>query len=162
MLMEWLETLQNWEAAAFIRRSVYVYPLVNATHILSLALLVGGILVADLRMLGFFRAVEAGPLLRLMTNVSAQPGMARGAGGRYRQRAAEGRRGHFRNHLVGGAVCGAVDRLYLNRRAQTTNHAAGTIAPRPAFSRDTVCERGGVEGGREWQPKSRRKPRERT
>lgn len=71
MLMEWLEALQNWHVAAFIRRSVYVYPLINATHIFSLTLLIGGITVADLRMLGFFRAVEAGPFLRLMTNVSA-------------------------------------------------------------------------------------------
>ncbi|MEX0954628.1 MAG: DUF6644 family protein [Dehalococcoidia bacterium] len=71
MLVELLQALQNWEVAAFIRRSIYVYPLVNATHIFSLTLLIGGIMVADLRMLGFFRTVEAGPFLRLMTNVSA-------------------------------------------------------------------------------------------
>ena len=71
MLIEWLQALQDWQVAAFIRRSVYVYPLLNATHIFSLTLLIGAIVVADLRMLGFFRAVEAGPFLRLMTSVSA-------------------------------------------------------------------------------------------
>jgi hypothetical protein len=71
MLIEWLQVLQDWEVAGFIRRSVYVYPLLNATHIFSVALLIGAIIVADLRMLGFFLAVEAGPFLRLMANVSA-------------------------------------------------------------------------------------------
>jgi hypothetical protein len=48
-----------------------IYPLVNAAHILSLTLLIGGILPADLRMLGLFRGVAAGPFLRLMTAISA-------------------------------------------------------------------------------------------
>lgn len=71
MLAEWLHAVHGWEVAAFIRRSVYVYPLVNAGHIFALILLVGGILPADLRMLGFFRAVDAAPFLRLMTAISA-------------------------------------------------------------------------------------------
>lgn len=71
MLIEWLQALQNWEVATFIRRSVYVYPLLNAAHIFSLALLIGAIMVADLRMLGFFTTVEAGPFLQLTASVSA-------------------------------------------------------------------------------------------
>jgi hypothetical protein len=71
MLAEWLQALQNWEVAAYMRRSVYVYPLLNATHIFALTLLVGGILPADLRMLGLFRSVAIAPFVRLMTSIAA-------------------------------------------------------------------------------------------
>jgi hypothetical protein len=71
MVMEWLHTLHNWELAALIRRSLYVYPLINATHIFALALLIGTILPADLRMLGLFSGIAAGPFLRLMTAFAA-------------------------------------------------------------------------------------------
>lgn len=71
MVMEWLHALHNWEVAALIRRSLYVYPLINATHIFALALLIGTILPADLRMLGLFSDVAAAPFLRLMTAISA-------------------------------------------------------------------------------------------
>jgi hypothetical protein len=70
-MTEWLEALQDWQVATFIRHSVYVYPLVNAVHILSLALLIGTILPVDLRILGFFSDLAAGPFLRRMTAVSA-------------------------------------------------------------------------------------------
>lgn len=71
MLTEWLQALHDWPVAALIRRSLYIYPIVNATHIFSLALLIGGILPADLRMLGLFRAVPPGSFLRLLTAFSA-------------------------------------------------------------------------------------------
>jgi hypothetical protein len=67
----WLQALQGWELAALLRRSVYVYPLVNAAHIFSLALLIGAILPADLRMLGLFQGIAAPPFLRLMTAIAA-------------------------------------------------------------------------------------------
>lgn len=69
-MAEWLQALHDWEAAALIRRSAYVYPLVNAAHIFSLALLIGSILPIDLRMLGFFPSVSAAPFLRLMTAIA--------------------------------------------------------------------------------------------
>ena len=71
MLTEWLTALHEWEVAALVRRSVYVYPWVNAAHIFSLTLLIGGILPADLRILGLFRWVPAAPFLRLMTAIAA-------------------------------------------------------------------------------------------
>ena len=67
MLEGALQALHDWEAAATMRRSLYIYPFVNATHILSIGLLVGGILPADLRILGFFQSVALAPFLRLMT-----------------------------------------------------------------------------------------------
>lgn len=71
MLAEWLQALHDWELAALVRRSVVIYPLLNATHIFSLTLLIGGILPADLRMLGFFPGVPAATFLRLMAAISA-------------------------------------------------------------------------------------------
>lgn len=71
MPTEWLQALHDWEVAAIIRRSVYVYPFVNAAHIFGLILLIGTILPADLRMLGLFRSIAIAPFLRLMTSIAA-------------------------------------------------------------------------------------------
>jgi hypothetical protein len=71
MLIDWLQALQNWEVAALIRRSLLLYPLLNATHIFALTLLIGTILPADLRILGLFPSLPAGPFLRVMTAISA-------------------------------------------------------------------------------------------
>src|SRR5687767_3635186 len=71
MLAEWLHALHEWEVAALIRRSVYLYPLLNAGHIFALTLLIGTILPADLKMLGLFRGLPAGAFLRLMSAFSA-------------------------------------------------------------------------------------------
>jgi hypothetical protein len=71
MLAEWLHALHGWEVAALIRRSVFVYPFLNATHIFALALLIGTIIPADLKLLGLFRGIPSGPFLRLMTTISA-------------------------------------------------------------------------------------------
>jgi hypothetical protein len=71
MLIDWLQALQNWEVAALIRRSLLLYPLLNATHIFALTLLIGTILPADLRLLGLFPGLPAGPFLRVMTAISA-------------------------------------------------------------------------------------------
>ena len=71
MLAEWLHALHGWEVAALIRRSVFIYPFLNATHIFALALLIGTILPADLKLLGFFPGIPSGPFLRLMTGISA-------------------------------------------------------------------------------------------
>jgi hypothetical protein len=71
MLTEWLQALHDWELSALTRRSVYVYPFVNAAHIFGLILLIGAILPADLRVLGLFRGIVIAPFLRLMTSISA-------------------------------------------------------------------------------------------
>ncbi len=71
MLTEALTALNDWEVAAVIRRSLYIYPFLNATHIFSLTLLIGGVLPADLRLLGFFPGVPLAPFLRLMTGIAA-------------------------------------------------------------------------------------------
>lgn len=67
--MELLLALSEWPVAAALRRSTVLYPLVNATHILAIGLLVGAIFTLDLRVLGaFHRAplpVLGPPLVRM-------------------------------------------------------------------------------------------------
>lgn len=51
MLGQWLAALEATELARALRDSVWIYPLVNAGHILGVALLVGSIVPLDLRLL---------------------------------------------------------------------------------------------------------------
>jgi hypothetical protein len=57
--------------AQSLKSSRFVYPLVNAAHILGLATLFGSILCLDLRLLGAFRSVPAQPLARYLPRVAA-------------------------------------------------------------------------------------------
>lgn len=66
MLWEVLTDLQNLAPIAALRASRWVYPLVNAGHILGIALLFGGILPLDLRLLGLWRSVPLGHLARIL------------------------------------------------------------------------------------------------
>jgi hypothetical protein len=50
---------------------VWTYPLVNAGHILGVALLVGSIVPLDLRLLGAWRSVPLTPLWRVLTRTAA-------------------------------------------------------------------------------------------
>lgn len=52
-----LATLNDWSVAEWLRRSLYAYPIVNVLHILGFILLIGGIILVDLRVLGAFRRV---------------------------------------------------------------------------------------------------------
>lgn len=61
-----LEIIASWPGAVLLRRSSLAYLLVNATHILGIALLLGPILALDARLLGAFRTVPLaaiGPFL---------------------------------------------------------------------------------------------------
>ncbi|KOF16698.1 membrane protein [Ensifer adhaerens] len=51
---ELLEWLAAWPLASAMRRSAILYLVVNAAHILAIALLIGAIVPLDLRLLGFF------------------------------------------------------------------------------------------------------------
>ncbi|MEY4933026.1 MAG: hypothetical protein RLZZ403_1346 [Pseudomonadota bacterium] len=52
-LMELAQSLQDTEFAIALSSSGYIYPLIEGTHVLSLALAVGTILWIDLRLAGF-------------------------------------------------------------------------------------------------------------
>lgn len=61
-----VEIIASWPGAVLLRRSSLAYLLVNASHILGVALLLGPILALDARLLGAFRAVPLaviGPFL---------------------------------------------------------------------------------------------------
>lgn len=70
-LYDWLAALQQSPPAALLRRSLYLYPIVNALHILGIGLLVGAILPADLRMLGLFRQRPLTLLVPFLTGAAA-------------------------------------------------------------------------------------------
>jgi hypothetical protein len=52
--------------AVFLRSSQYIYPLVNAAHILGFALLVGTIAALDARILGYARQIPLADAARLL------------------------------------------------------------------------------------------------
>ena len=53
-----------------LRESVWLYPTVETIHIIGFAILIGSILVVDLRLLGVRRDVALGPLTRFVLPVS--------------------------------------------------------------------------------------------
>lgn len=66
-----LQALQASDIAQALRFSRWGYAAVNAAHILGIALLVGAILPLDLRLLGLWRGVPLGPLVRVLSPSAA-------------------------------------------------------------------------------------------
>lgn len=62
--MDILDTVQNLQLAYYLRSTRWAYPLINLTHVLSIATLFGTILAFDLRLLGLSRALPLRPLAR--------------------------------------------------------------------------------------------------
>ena len=62
----WAAALESLPLAVALRGSIWVYPLINAGHILGIALLVGGIVPLDLRILGMWPSVPLPSLWRLL------------------------------------------------------------------------------------------------
>jgi hypothetical protein len=64
--MPFVEWIGTWPGAVLLQRSGTIYLFVNATHIASVGLLIGGILPLDLRLAGLLRGVPLaaiGPFL---------------------------------------------------------------------------------------------------
>ena len=70
MLAEVLGALQDAALVGALRRSHWVYPIVNAGHIVGLGLLFGAIVPLDLRLIGFWRRVPIGALARMLLPVA--------------------------------------------------------------------------------------------
>ena len=70
MLYEWLVVLEATAPARALRDSVWLYPLVNAGHILGIALLVGSVIPLDLRLLFAWRSVPLAPLWHVLTRTA--------------------------------------------------------------------------------------------
>jgi hypothetical protein len=66
-----LAALEATPVATHLRLSRFTYPLVNAGHILGIALLVGAIVPLDLRLLGAWRSVPRDALARVLRPAAA-------------------------------------------------------------------------------------------
>jgi hypothetical protein len=70
LIAEALAWLEASALAADLRDSRWVYPFVNAGHILGVALLVGAIVPLDLRLLGCWRTLPIAGLWRVTTSTA--------------------------------------------------------------------------------------------
>lgn len=70
MSAEWWVALEATALAGTLRGSVWAYPLVNAAHLLGVALLVGAMIPLDLRLLGLWPSVPLAPLWRVLTRTA--------------------------------------------------------------------------------------------
>lgn len=70
MLTELAAALQETGVATALRQSFWVYPLVNAAHIVGLALLFGAIVPLDLRLLGIWPKVPLAAMSRILLPVA--------------------------------------------------------------------------------------------
>lgn len=66
MIEQVLVVIESSALAGTLRQSVWAYPLVNAGHILGVALLVGSIVPLDLRLLGAWRTYPVAPFLHVL------------------------------------------------------------------------------------------------
>jgi hypothetical protein len=66
----WPAALEASTLARALRGSVWAYPLVNAGHLLGVALLIGAIVPLDLRILGMWPTVPLPPLWRVLTRMA--------------------------------------------------------------------------------------------
>lgn len=71
MIEQWAAALEATQLAAALRGSAWSYPLVNAAHILGVALLIGSTVPLDLRLLGMWPSVPLAPLWRVLTRTGA-------------------------------------------------------------------------------------------
>lgn len=70
MLDALIAAMASWPLSSALRKSQWVYPLVNTGHVLGLALLVGAITTLDVRLLGVGRTVALVPVAQLLIRVA--------------------------------------------------------------------------------------------
>jgi hypothetical protein len=70
MLIEAAAALQGTAIATALRQSFWVYPLVNAGHIVGLALLFGAIVPMDLRLISCWREVPVAAMSQILLPVA--------------------------------------------------------------------------------------------
>lgn len=69
--MDILTTIASSDLAVFLRGSFWTYPLINAAHILGIALLTGAIVPLDLRLMGLIRRGRIRTLAQVLVPVAA-------------------------------------------------------------------------------------------
>lgn len=70
MITDLLVTVESWGPVVALGNSVLAYPLVNAAHVLGIALLVGGILPLDIRLAGLWRDATLAPLWHVLSRTA--------------------------------------------------------------------------------------------
>lgn len=75
MIEQALVSIENLAFVSALRNSTFMYPLVNAGHILGVSLLVGGIVPLDLRLLGLWRKYPVMVFVDVL-RISAAVGLA--------------------------------------------------------------------------------------
>lgn len=70
MIGELSALLEATSLARELRASTWLYPLVNAAHVLGIGLLLGAIVALDLRLLGAWRGEPLAPLWRVLSTVA--------------------------------------------------------------------------------------------
>lgn len=69
--MEWLAVLGDTVVARALIRSPVLYIIANASHILSLGMLLGATVILDLRLLGAFAGLPIGETARILSRIAA-------------------------------------------------------------------------------------------
>jgi hypothetical protein len=70
-LAELLAALEATQVATHLRGSRWTYPLVNAGHLLGIALLIGAVAPLDLRLIGFWRRIPLAAVAAVARPVAA-------------------------------------------------------------------------------------------
>lgn len=70
-IIDGLRAVSASAPVAMLRGSFWVYPIINAAHILGIAFLIGGILLLDLRLMGFLKAHPVKAMARLCVPIAA-------------------------------------------------------------------------------------------
>lgn len=70
LLDAWAAALQATALSAALRASIWAYPLINAGHIVGIALLFGAIVPLDLRLAGSWRSAPLASLWRMLRPVA--------------------------------------------------------------------------------------------
>ena len=65
-----LVTIEAWPLAAAVRHSLWAYPVLEVVHIAALGTLFGSLLLLDLRLFGFGKAIDVPPLGRYCVRVA--------------------------------------------------------------------------------------------
>ena len=66
----WARAIEHSAVAQSVRESLWIYPLANTTHVLAIAMLLGAIVVFDLRILGALGAGRAADAARMALPVA--------------------------------------------------------------------------------------------
>jgi hypothetical protein len=117
-----LAALQDSGFAAYVRQSVFLYPLANVTHVLAVLAFFASVAAMDLRLLGVFGGVPAGKLIGRLRPVAAAAFaliVATGLTLFAPEAEAIGRNPAFRLKLV--AILIALGNVWLNARAVRRN-----------------------------------------